>query len=353
MKYNNTDCYTMNNHHHDLKQYILILNHYRLWLLLLLFLDFFSSILLWLADVQAFWALISLILLVSVLLFSIAGIIVYRQTDKRISAFLSFLDSPDTYHEELLKKESGVLYASAIRALSQTLHEISTASAKSQTALSDYEEYVESWAHEIKVPLSLLTLLLDNHREEIPTTISFRMDYARSQMQEYINQMLFYARSNGMRKDYLFEDTDVRSSIEEVLADYLPLLEEKHFIININMAGEKVYTDRRGFCFLLSQFISNAVKYSKDHPEISFEFVRSEHSDILIIKDNGTGVPSCDLPYIFEKGFTGSFGDRRKKATGMGLYLAKEIAKDLKISLNVYSEYGAFFKVQIQFPVIK
>jgi len=72
----------------------------------------------------------------------------------------------------------------------------------------------------------------------------------------------------------------------------------------------------------------------------------------LSISDNGIGVRSSDLPYIFEKGFTGNSGDGRKKATGMGLYLAKEIAKDLNILLNVESEWGKGFTMKILFPIV-
>lgn len=61
---------------------------------------------------------------------------------------------------------------------------------------------------------------------------------------------------------------------------------------------------------------------------------------------------NCDLPYIFEKGFTGDYGEGRNKATGMGLYLAREIAKELNISLQVNSEWGKGFEIQISFPVV-
>ena len=50
---------------------------------------------------------------------------------------------------------------------------------------------------------------------------------------------------------------------------------------------------------------------------------------ILYIEDNGCGVKACDLPYIFDKGFTGSDINVSKKPTGMGLYLAREMATDL------------------------
>jgi len=54
---------------------------------------------------------------------------------------------------------------------------------------------------------------------------------------------------------------------------------------------------------------------------------QTDRNYVLSISDNGIGVRSSDLPYIFEKGFTGNSGDGRKKATGMGLYLAKKLQR--------------------------
>ena len=72
---------------------------------------------------------------------------------------------------------------------------------------------------------------------------------------------------------------------------------------------------------------------------------------ILSITDNGSGVKSYDLPYIFQKGFTGDSANNRNKATGMGLYLTKKMADDLNLKLDVQSEYNSFFKISIQFPI--
>ena len=129
-------------------------------------------------------------------------------------------------------------------------------------------------------------------------------------------------------------------------------MEEKQFQIVIQVSDEEVYTDRRGFRFLLGQIVSNAVKYSGEEPEIIFMFNRKGESRVLTVRDNGTGVRNCDLPYIFEKGFTGNSGGGRKKATGMGLYLAKEMSKDLRIALDAKSQWGKAFEMQISFPVI-
>lgn len=217
-------------------------------------------------------------------------------------------------------------------------------------ALRDYEEYVEGWAHEAKTPLSLLTMLLDNRIDEISPSLQTKLDYVRSQLQENVTQMLYYARLKSSTKDYRFEDVNLNDCLGEVLEDYAPLLEEKQFVILNKLQSETVYTDRRGLQFMLGQIVSNSIKYSSDSPMLTISMIHSETADVLSVEDNGIGVKKYDLPYIFQKGFTGDSTDSRKKATGIGLYLVKKMADDLNLRLEATSQWGKGFKIVIFFP---
>lgn len=338
-----------------MKRYLKYLQQYLPWLLLLFGMDVFSSFLLWLADTEAFLALTAAILLASLLLFSAVSAILIFKENNREKAFLSFLETPDEYHEELLLKSLGSAQADAARRLGASLRERQNACNHLETRLCEYEEYVESWAHETKMPLSLLTILLDNRRDSLPEPVVCKLDYIRNRMQEFIDQMLYYARVKSARKDYLFEHLPLLPCIEEILEDYRPLLEEKHFRIVLLSEEACVYTDRRALLFLLRQIISNSVKYCTDTgtPEIRFDFQEDRLNCLLYIRDNGIGVKSCDLPYIFEKGFTGDSGEDRKRATGMGLYLAGEIAKDIGLTLDGASQWGQGFDMKISFPKVE
>lgn len=323
------------------------------WLLLLLGIDVFAALLLWLADAQSFCAMVAAIVMFTLLLFALVCWAVIHQEQKRKQAFLDFLVHSDEYHEELLLKTVSAAQKEPICRLGNVLRGRNLAYTQLQTQLSDYEEYVESWAHETKTPLSLLTLLLDNHREELPPAVGFKLDYIRKRMQESIDQMLFYARVKSARKDYLFAYIPIRAFLAELLEDYKPLLEEKRFRIRSSLSDDMVYSDKRGLSFLLGQIISNAVKYCSAEPELCFTSFEKEGCYVLSIRDNGIGVRSCDLPYIFEKGFTGDCGDGRKKATGMGLYLAMEVAKEMNVRLNAASVWGQGFEMQISFPIVR
>ena len=163
--------------------------------------------------------------------------------------------------------------------------------------------------------------------------------------------MLYYARLKSSTKDYRFEELDLQALLKDVLTDYELLLEEKHFVIKNEVKEERVFTDRRGLQFMLGQIISNVIKYSTDSPMLIISTQHTVRDIILSITDNGSGVKSYDLPYIFQKGFTGDSTSNRNKATGMGLYLTKKMADDLNLRLDVESEYNRFFKISIFFPV--
>lgn len=335
---------------------LLYLCRYLPWLALLLVVDAVSALLLWLSEAEAFGALIPLIMLGTVLLFSVTALVLSRVEQKRENAFRAFLNNPDLINEENLIRSVSASDRENVRMLGTVLREKDAACSRARTAAEDYEEYVEAWAHETKNPLSLLTMVLDNQGDELPASAAFKLEYVRSRLQEHISQILYYARLKSGRKDYLFEPVDLNDCVSEVLEDYSLLLKEKNFRITVQVPEFSAFTDRRGMSFLLGQIISNAVKYSdsrKSQPELAISLEQLETEDVLRICDNGVGVKECDFPYIFEKGFTGNPADTGKKATGMGLYLCGKMADDLGLGLEARSQSGKGFEMSIRFPKVE
>lgn len=330
-----------------------MIERYYPWLLLLLGVDCFCAIILWISDIQAFQTLIGLVVLTSILLFSAILFVLSKREATRRELFLDFLSDPTICNEERLISTISRDEGESIRLLASVLREHKAENSSMADALWDYEEYVEGWAHKAKTPLSLLTMLLDNRNDEITPSLRVKLDYVRNNLQEDVTQMLYYARLKSSTKDYRFEDVNLNHCLAEVLEDYAPLLEEKQFVILNKLQSETVYTDRRGLQFMLGQIVSNAIKYSSDSPTLTISIMHSETLDTLSIEDNGIGVKKYDLPYIFQKGFTGDSTDSRKKATGMGLYLVKKMADDLNLYLEATSQWGKGFKIAIFFPKLR
>lgn len=335
-----------------MKQFWKTLKRYAPWLLLLLTVDAFYALLLWLSNAKAFEGLIGIIVLASLVLFSAIGLAFYLKEQHNRALFQAFLLEPDVVNTEKLLGAVSQQEREQLHLLVSILEKKQCRSQEMEEALRDYEEYVEGWAHEAKTPLSLLTMILDNRTDELSPSLQVKLDYVRSQLQEDITQMLYYARLGSSTKDYRFESVELGEVLEEVLEDYAPLLEEKQFLIENRLQGETVYADRRGLQFMLGQIISNAIKYSGDDPKLTVALKRTAQADILTIADNGTGVKRYDLPYIFQKGFTGDSTDSRKKATGMGLYLTKKMADDLNLKLEAESQWGEGLTISIVFPKV-
>ena len=329
------------------------LRQYLQWLWLLLGVDALAALLLWLADARAFAAMTAVIVLATVFLFAGVCAVLCARSKRREQAFTAFLTTPDAAHEQALCRLLSPAESRSAHLLGETLRAQQQTIAQLQAQMDDYENYVELWAHEVKTPLALLTLVLDNRRDTLPEAVGFKLDYVRNRMQAFIDQMLYYARLRGARRDYRFERLTLRGCIDEVLDDYRPLLEEKGFRVEIRPTDETVFADRRGLCFLLGQVVSNSVKYALDAPVLTFSLENGSTATVLSIRDNGPGVRACDLPYVFEKGFTGDSGHEKNKATGMGLYLAREVAKDLGLTLTAASDWGAGFAVRVSFPVVE
>ena len=116
----------------------------------------------------------------------------------------------------------------------------------------------------------------------------------------------------------------------------------KKIKMNFKPTGRYIVTDDKWFVFVLEQFISNALKYTKKG---QISIYMKEKS--LVIEDTGIGIPAEDLPRIFEKGFTGYNGRENKKSTGIGLYLCKNIMDKLQWNITVDSEVGSGTKIYL------
>lgn len=197
-----------------------------------------------------------------------------------------------------------------------------------------YKEYIEQWVHEAKTPITAMKLLCENDRSDLTREMLAELE----NMNRYTEQALYYARSEHTEKDYSIREIALADVIHDAIADNKYMLRQNHVKITMDAVESNVYTDDKWLRFILDQLISNAVKYRSEQPAIHFFTTEKEDRVFLAIEDNGIGIPSGDLPRIFEKGFTGENGRIIQSATGIGLYLCKRLCDKLGIGLAACSE---------------
>lgn len=95
--------------------------------------------------------------------------------------------------------------------------------------------------------------------------------------------------------------------------------------------------------------IKLSAQYRSSSPLLTFRAIDTNHHVYLEIQDNGTGIRESDLGRVFEKGFTGSNGHQRKTSTGIGLYLCKQLCKELGIEITIRSAVNKYTCVSLAF----
>lgn len=135
-----------------MKQFWKTLKRYAPWLLLLLTIDAFSSLLLWFSNAQAFESLIGTIVLASLVLFLAIVLVLYFKEQHKQALFQAFLMEPDEVNTEKLLGAVSQQEREQLHLLVSVLEKKQSRIQKIEESLRDYEEYVEGWAHETKPP---------------------------------------------------------------------------------------------------------------------------------------------------------------------------------------------------------
>lgn len=213
---------------------------------------------------------------------------------------------------------------------------------------NEYREYIELWVHEVKTPIASCKLLIENNPSKVTKSINEEIE----KVENYIEQALFYTRSNTLEKDYIIKKINIRECINSTIKRNANILIEKKIKIKIENIDEIVYSDSKWIEFILHQIISNSIKYmDKANPIIKLNCEKDKENVILQIFDNGIGMNKRDITKAFEKGYTGEIGRKFGKSTGIGLYLCKKLCFKLGLNIKLESNINKGTKVSILFPI--
>lgn len=213
---------------------------------------------------------------------------------------------------------------------------------------TDHREYVEGWVHEVKAPIAAARLLAEESEPEAARELLVELD----QIERLVEQAVFYARSSAVEQDYFVRETTLQEPVRAVLRRHARLFIAHRVAVNLDGLDVPVFTDRKWLEFILSQVLTNAIKYRREcDARVSLSAKMRDDCVILCIEDNGIGIPRSDLGRVFEKGFTGSNGRRFGRSTGIGLFLVRKLCLALGHRVTAESEEGRYTRITIFFPM--
>lgn len=218
---------------------------------------------------------------------------------------------------------------------------------KYELQTNDFKEYIEMWIHEVKIPISSLILMAHNHKDKFLAKATEQM----KRIEDYVEQILYYVRSENAHKDYLINEVSLEKVITTVALKNKDDLLENGIDLFVFCHGEKVLTDSKWLEFICNQIVNNSIKYKDDkkHSYIKMNVIKEDQNIKLEIEDNGIGIPTTDIKRVFEKSFTGYNGRIRKASTGMGLFIVENLCKKLGHKIEIESVENAYTKISILF----
>ena len=191
-------------------------------------------------------------------------------------------------------------------------------------------------------------MVIENNKNAITKSIDEELD----KVENYIEQALFYARSNTVEKDYYIRKVVLKEIVNESIKKNKSSLIQEKISIDIHDLEIEVNTDNKWIVFISNQIIQNSIKYrKKENSVIEIYENQGKENVILYIKDNGIGIKQGEITRVFEKGFTGTNGRlSNKKSTGIGLYLCKKLCNKLGIGIELNSVQNEGTEVKLVFP---
>ena len=163
---------------------------------------------------------------------------------------LEMLNKPSFYDGEVLYE---VLYE-----INKSMNENVK---KYEMSLTYFKEYIELWIHEIKLPIASLMLMNHNQKNKVDK----RYEEQIKRIDDYVDQVLYYVRSENAEKDYLIKEVSLKKIINNVAMKNKDDLLDNNINFISQAKDEVVLTDSKWLEFIINQIISNSIKYKKDN----------------------------------------------------------------------------------------
>ncbi|EEB36561.1 ATPase/histidine kinase/DNA gyrase B/HSP90 domain protein [Anaerococcus hydrogenalis DSM 7454] len=216
--------------------------------------------------------------------------------------------------------------------------EIENLRISSKLRQNDLENLLTIWTHQIKTPLSSISLI--SEREE-----NYDIKRELIRIDDYIASILSFIKLGQDSLDYSFKSFSIERLIKDIVKRYRSFFIHKNLKLILDIEDENIISDSKWLGLVLEQVLFNAIKYTdKGFIKISY------HNSILKIEDSGIGIKKEDLKNINKFGFSGDSDKRDANSTGIGLFLVNDILKKLGYEYKIDSKEkeGTVFSINLK-----
>jgi signal transduction histidine kinase len=225
-----------------------------------------------------------------------------------------------------------------------------------ENAVEREKQFTSDASHELRTPLTILkgTLEVLIRKPRTQAEYEDKINYGIAEvnrLNNLVDQLLLLARFENQIQSLKTEKVYLNALILDVLTRYSVKINAKKFIINHSFSNDYyVKSDNYLVSIIISNIISNAIKYSNEKGTISIQLSENAGSIICTISDNGIGISKEDLDKIFNPFYRSQPTQHPEiKGSGLGLSIVKRLAELLDIRFEIQSEKDKGTSVILRF----
>lgn len=235
------------------------------------------------------------------------------------------------------------------------IHDIEKRNQELKKVNSELDKFVYSASHDLRAPLASVLGLINIARLDDGSDKNGYFDLIEKSIKKldgFIRDIIDYSRN--ARLELIREEIHFEKVIHEVIDDLRYLDETNKILRIVTVNGQGTfYTDIRRLRIIISNLISNAIKYHAPRRENPFIEVRVEFDEskaMIKVIDNGSGIAEEHLGNIFQMFYRGT---STTKGSGLGLYIVKETTEKLNGKITVISNIGEGSTFEVMLPSLK
>ena len=252
------------------------------------------------------------------------------------------------------RDEKVLLTVRDITRLKKVQEELEAARRVAEVAGEQKTAFLANMSHEIRTPLNAIVGfagLLSNASESERNSYVEIIKGNTNMLLQLVNDILDMSKIEAGTLEFIYSDTDVNQIMRELEGIFRLRLEEADSPVRIVFEPCLpvcfIHTEKNRVSQVLSNFLSNAFKYTKEG-SITLGYKVREDDIYFYVQDTGAGIPAGKVDKVFERFMK---LDAKKQGTGLGLSISRTIIKKLGGEIGVFSEYGKGSSFWFTLPV--
>ncbi|PZO27326.1 MAG: two-component sensor histidine kinase [Flavobacteriaceae bacterium] len=225
-----------------------------------------------------------------------------------------------------------------------------------ENAVVREKQFASDASHELRTPLAVIkgTLEVLIRKERKPEEYKEKIEFCVSEvnrLNHLVDELLLLARFENQRQNLKLENVNLNSLITDVISRNAQAIKEQKVNCKTEFSEEiYVQTDTYLFSIIVTNLLTNAIKYSNKGSNIVVKLYHSDGKAQCDIIDFGIGIPKEDINMIFNQFYrSNSTIHPEIKGTGLGLSIVKRLCDLLEIDVKLESEENVGTKATISF----